>query len=79
MAYLRNKGPIVLGNDVWIGARAIIMPGITIGDGSAVGQACVVTNEVPPHAIAAGIPARLIRFRFSGDTIAAMQASSRWD
>jgi acetyltransferase-like isoleucine patch superfamily enzyme len=79
MEYLRTKGPIVLGNDVWIGARATIMSGVTIGDGAVVAACSVVTKDVPPYAIVAGNPARFIKYRFSEDTIAAMLKIRWWE
>ena len=53
--------PISIGDRVWIGARAIILPGVTIGEGAVIGAASVVTRDVPPHTVAAGNPARIIR------------------
>lgn len=64
-----NKGDIVIGNDVWIGYEAVIMPGITIGDGAIIGTRAVVTKDVPPYAIVGGVPAKIIRKRFSEDII----------
>jgi maltose O-acetyltransferase len=54
---------VVIEDDVWIGAHAVIMPGVTIGRGAVVGAGAVVRDDVPPFAIVAGIPARLIRYR----------------
>lgn len=59
----------VIGNDVWIGANAIILPGITIGDGAIIAAGSVVFRDVPPYAIVGGGPARVIRFRFDDKTI----------
>ena len=59
-----NKGGIVIGNDVWIGFEAVILSGVTIGDGAIIGARSVVTRDVPPYAIVGGAPARLIRPRF---------------
>lgn len=56
--------PISIGNDVWIGARAMIMGGVTIGDGAIVAAAAVVTRDVEPYAIVGGVPAKTIRRRF---------------
>jgi len=55
--------PVVIGTDVWIGARVIVLPGVTIGDGAIVGAGAVVTKDVPSRAIVAGNPAQLIRYR----------------
>jgi acetyltransferase-like isoleucine patch superfamily enzyme len=59
---LRSK-PIHIGNDVWIGAGCSVLPGVTIGDGAVIGARSVVTHDVPPGAIVAGVPAKIIRYR----------------
>ena len=56
-----NKGDIVVGSDVWIGYEAVVLSGVTIGDGAIIGARAVVTRDVPPYAIVGGVPARLIR------------------
>ena len=71
--------PITIGNDVWIGRKAIIMDGVTIGDGAVVGAAAVVTKDVPPYAIVAGVPARIIRYRFDESTRERLLKSRWWD
>ncbi|MGA7524234.1 MAG: acyltransferase [Acidobacteriaceae bacterium] len=58
-----EESPVTIGDDVWIGARAVLLPGITIGRGSIVGAGAVVTRNVPPGAIVAGNPARVVRYR----------------
>jgi acetyltransferase-like isoleucine patch superfamily enzyme len=60
--------PVEIGNDVWIGASAIILPGVTIGDGAVVGAGAVVTKNVPSYAIVAGVPATIIKYRFAKET-----------
>jgi acetyltransferase-like isoleucine patch superfamily enzyme len=60
-ALVNRFGPIHVEDDAWIGAGAIVFPGVTIGRGAIVGAGAVVTKDVPPHAIVAGVPARLIR------------------
>lgn len=72
-------GDIVIGNDVWIGFEAVILSGVTIGDGAIVGARAVVTKDVPPYTIVGGIPAKPIRRRFSDETIAALQKLAWWD
>lgn len=58
-----DESPPVIGDDVWIGARVIIMPGVRIGSHSIIGASSVVTRDVPPYAIVAGVPAKVIRMR----------------
>lgn len=74
-----NKGDIVIGNDVWIGYEAVIMAGVTIGDGAIIGTRAVVTKDVPPYAIVGGVPARLIRKRFPDETISELLKIRWWD
>lgn len=68
----KKTGPIIVEDDVWIGANAVIMPGITIGRGAIVGANAVVTKDVEPYSIVGGVPAKLIKYRFDKDVI--MQA-----
>lgn len=74
-----HKGDIVIGNDVWIGYEAVVMAGVTIGDGAIIGARAVVTKDVPPYTIVGGVPARKIRRRFSDDVIARLQELKWWD
>lgn len=74
-----NKGDIVVGNDVWIGYEAVILAGVTIGDGAIVGARAVVTKDVPPYTIVGGIPAKPIRKRFSNETIHALLKMQWWN
>lgn len=62
---IRNNKIVNIGNDVWIGANVVIMPGVTIGDGAVLAAGAVVTKDVEPYAIVGGVPAKLIRYRFS--------------
>ncbi|MGA2935842.1 MAG: CatB-related O-acetyltransferase [Syntrophobacteraceae bacterium] len=71
--------PVVIGNDVWIGSRAMILAGVTVGDGSVVGANAVVTKDIEPYSIVAGIPARLIRKRFSDNQIDQLLKFKWWD
>lgn len=74
-----NKGDIVIGNDVWIGYDAVIMAGVTIGDGAIIGTRAVVTKDVEPYSIVGGVPAKEIRKRFSTDIIARLQELQWWN
>ena len=74
-----NKGDIVIGNDVWIGYEAVILAGVTVGDGAVIGARAVVTKDVPPYTIVGGVPAKPIRKRFSEDLIAALLELRWWD
>lgn len=74
-----DKGDIVVGNDVWIGYEAVILAGVTIGDGAIVGTRAVVTKDVPPYTIVGGIPAKPIRKRFSNETIHALLKMQWWN
>lgn len=65
-----NKGDIIIGNDVWIGYEAVVLAGVTIGDGAIIGTHAVVTKDVPPYTIVGGVPAKPIRKRFDDETIA---------
>lgn len=74
-----NKGDIVIGNDVWIGYEAVIMSGVTIGDGAIIRTRAVVTKDVPPYTIVGGVPAKPIRKRFSEDVISCLLEIRWWD
>lgn len=74
-----SKGDTVIGNDVWIGYNATIMPGVQIGDGAIIGSNATVTSDVEPYAIVGGNPARLIRKRFSDTEIEKLLKLSWWD
>ena len=69
---------ITIGNDVWIGAEVMIKRGVTIGDGAVIGTRSLVTKDVPPYAVVAGSPARLICYRFEEQLVADLQASQWW-
>lgn len=74
-----DRGDIVIGSDVWIGYEAVILSGVTVGDGAIIGARAVVTKDVPPYTIVGGVPARPIRRRFSDETIRALLALRWWD
>jgi phosphonate metabolism protein (transferase hexapeptide repeat family) len=75
----RSRQRVHIGHDTWIGHGAVIMPGVRIGHGAVVGSNSVVTKDVPPYAIVAGAPARLLRMRFARDITEALMATAWWD
>jgi acetyltransferase-like isoleucine patch superfamily enzyme len=74
-----SKGDVAIGNDVWIGRGVKILGGITIGDGAVVAAYSVVTKDIPPYAIAAGVPARVVRERFSEEIVERLLRIRWWD
>ena len=74
-----NKGGITLGSDVWVGYEAVILSGVTVGDGAVIAARAVVTGDVPPYTIVGGVPARPIRKRFPDQVIDALRAARWWD
>ena len=74
-----NKGDIIIGNDVWIGYEAVIMAGVTVGDGAIIGTRALVTKDVPPYTIVGGMPAKPIRKRFSEQTISSLLEIEWWN
>lgn len=74
-----NKGDIIIGNDVWIGFEAVILSGVTIGDGAIIGARALVTKDIPPYTIVGGVPAKPIRKRFDNVTIAKLLELKWWD
>lgn len=73
------RGDTVIGNDVWIGTEAMILPGVTVGDGAIIGSRAVVASDVPPYGIAVGNPARTMKRRFCEETVARLLAVAWWD
>ena len=69
----------IIGNDVWIGSNVMIVAGVRIGDGAVIGGGAIVTRDVPPYAIFAGVPARLIRYRFSEEIRNRLLVSEWWN
>lgn len=74
-----HRGDTVIGNDVWIGREAVIMPGVTIGDGAIIGTRAQVVKDVPPYAVVVGNPGRVARTRFPEETVAALLSIRWWD
>ena len=75
----RRAHKVVVGNDVWIGHGAIVLPGVQIGTGAAIGAGAVVSKDVPAFAVAAGVPAKVIRFRFDQKIQAGLLKLAWWD
>ena len=76
---LPYKGDTTIGNDVWIGYEALIMPGVNIGNGAIVSSRSVVVSDVPPYTIVGGNPAKPIKQRFEPETVARLNEIAWWD
>ncbi len=74
-----TKGPVRIGNDVWIGARAMILSGVTVGDGAIIGAGAVVARDVSAYGIVVGNPAVLLKYRFAPEIVSALLAIRWWD
>ncbi len=79
LSQLPFKGDMVIGNDVWIGREAVIMPGVTIGDGAIIAARSVVARDVEPYCVAGGNPMRVIKKRFDDEMIGLLQQLKWWD
>lgn len=79
VAKQKKESPIVIGNDVWIGTGAIILPEVRIGDGAIIGAGAVVTHDVPPYAVVVGVPARILRYRFTQKQIEQLLKIAWWN
>ncbi len=75
----RRSRPVQVGHDTWIGHGAIVMKGVTIGNGAIIGAQSVVTKDVPPYAVMAGAPARFIKWRHPRDIADRLQVLAWWD
>jgi len=78
-SYFREIGSNKIGNDVWIGANTIIMGDITIGDGAIIGAGSIVTRDIPPYSISVGVPAKVIKYRFTPEEIDFLLQFKWWD
>lgn len=76
---MKPKEYVNIGNDVWIGCNAIIMPGINIGNGAIIGAGAIVTHDVESYSIVVGSPAKHIKYRFSNDICNALESLNWWD
>jgi len=76
---IQSHETVIIKNDVWVGTGCVIMPGITIGNGAIIGAGSVVTKDVPDYAIVAGVPAKIIKFRFKDKIIKRLLKLSWWD
>lgn len=74
-----EKSAVQIGNDCWIGQEAMIMSGVRIGNGAVIGARSVVTGDVPAYAIAVGVPARVVRYRFPPETVERLTAVNWWN
>lgn len=77
-AHASTRGDVVIGNDVWVGLNATILSGVTIGDGAVIGANSLVARDIPPYAIAAGNPARVVRMRFPQEVIDELMKVAWW-
>lgn len=77
--YFQEYKQVVLGNDIWIGENALILGGVTIGNGAIIAAGSVVTKDVEPYAIVGGVPAKIIKYRFNEKEQAIIQKSKWWD
>lgn len=75
----RESRTTYIGHDTWMGHGAIILPGVKVGNGSVIGSGAIVTKDVPPYAIVVGVPAKIIRYRFSQDVIDKLEEIKWWD
>jgi virginiamycin A acetyltransferase len=76
--FTRDKGDVTIGHDVWIGVDAIIMPGVSIGNGAVIGAGAIVTKDIGAFEIAVGMPAKVVKKRFSDELCVAIQNTQWW-
>ena len=78
-APVADKAGVVIGNAVWVGDNVIVLPGVHVGDGAAIGAGSIVTRDVEPYSVVAGAPAKELRKRYSPDIVAEMERLIWWD
>ena len=78
-SFNKKELPIVIGNDVWIGAGAIILSEVNVGDGATIGAGAVVRHDVPPYAVVVGVPAKILRYRFTQNQIRELLKIAWWN
>ncbi|WP_328587761.1 CatB-related O-acetyltransferase [Niallia circulans] len=76
---IEKNQPIIIGNDVWIGANAVILPDVNIGNGAVIGAGAVVTKDVPDYAVVVGVPAKVLKYRFTHQQIEILNKVRWWD
>ena len=77
--YVDDRFVSHIGSDVWIGSHVKILDGVSIGHGAVIGLGSIVTKDIPPYAVVAGIPAKILRYRFSADEIEVLLRAQWWD
>lgn len=75
----RRDDAVTIGHDVWLGHGVIVMAGVNIGTGAVIGSGAVVTKDIPPYAVAVGVPAKVIKMRFENDVIEKLMSTAWWD
>ncbi len=76
---IRNNAAVTIGNDVWIGANVIILPGVKIGDGAVIAAGAVLARDVEPYAVVGGVPAKVLKYRFSTENISLLEHIKWWE
>jgi carbonic anhydrase/acetyltransferase-like protein (isoleucine patch superfamily) len=75
----KTKGDVIIGSDVWIGTEAVILSGVKVGDGAVIGARAVVAKDVPPYAVVAGNPSRIVKWRFEPAIVERLLRVAWWN